>query len=219
MGLGLASAVIEGVRRLDRRLTWRMPATAREVYLTFDDGPMPGLTEFALGTLARYGAKATFFCIGAHIAEHPALFRKLLEAGHAIGNHTHRHENGWRTPKADYLRSVAECQELTRTDLFRPPYGRITNAQIKGVRASGLQVVMWDVLSGDFEEKHTGEHVAASVLRRTRPGSIIVFHDNAISEARMRVALPIVLEGLSKQGYGFPVLPTRPLALTGPRCP
>lgn len=211
MGLGLVSATIEGLRRLDRRLTWRMDTTAREVYLTFDDGPMPGLTEFALDTLARYGAKATFFCIGGNIAAHPVLFQRVVDAGHAIGNHTHGHENGWRTPKDDYLRSVAACQSLTRTDLFRPPYGRITNGQIKGVRAAGLQVVMWDVLSGDFEQKDTGERVAASVLRRVRPGSIVVFHDNAISEARMRVALPIVLDALYQQGYRSVALPSRTL--------
>lgn len=216
MGFGLVSATIEGLRRLDRRMTWRMDTAAKEAYLTFDDGPMPGLTPWMLETLARYEAKATFFCIGRHVEAHPALFEQVVRAGHAIGNHTYSHESGWRTPTAAYLRSVADCQRLTGTDLFRPPYGRITNGQIKGVRATGLKLVMWDILSGDFEQASTGEKVAARVLRRTRPGSIIVFHDNAISEARVRVALPLVLDGLTEQGYRFPVLPVRPMDIGTP---
>lgn len=211
MRLGLVSGAVEVLRRLDHRMTWHMDTAEREVFLTFDDGPMPGLTPWVLETLARYGAKATFFCIGGNVAAHPDLFQRVVDAGHAVGNHTHGHESGWTTSRAAYLRSVNDCQRLTRTDLFRPPYGRITGRQIRGVRGAGLRLIMWDVLSGDFQRSSTGERVAAGVLRRTRPGSIIVFHDNAVSEPRVRVALPLVLEGLAREGYRFSVLPSRPL--------
>lgn len=210
MGLGLVSRSLSWMQQLDKRMLWRVATDRKEVYITFDDGPMPGLTPWVLDTLAHYGVKATFFCIGRNVAAHPDIFARLKAEGHAVGNHTWEHPNGWRTPTEDYIRSVAKCQELTRTDLFRPPYGRMTNAQTKRLRGR-YQLVMWDILTGDFEQTMTGEQCAARAIKRTKPGSILVFHDNDISERNMRVALPIVLKALKEQGYAFPTLPSRTL--------
>jgi len=135
----------------------------------------------------------------------PSIFARIKAEGHAVGNHTWDHPSGWRTSTPDYLRNVADCHVHVRTDLFRPPYGRMTNRQIGNLRKQ-YQLVMWDVLSGDFEQDMTGPQCANNVIRRTRPGSIVVFHDNLISEERMRFALPKVLEALSAEGYRFPTL-------------
>ena len=214
MGLMIVSKTISWLQQLDGRMLWRMddPAPApdgpKNVYLTFDDGPIPEVTPWVLDTLAARGVKATFFCIGQNVANNPELFARLKAEGHAVGNHTWDHPNGWRTPARRYYRTVLECQRYTGTDIFRPPYGRITNRQVNALR-NRFQVVMWDVLSGDFDDNITGEECVRGVMRRTRPGSIIVFHDNLISEQRMRHALPIVVDKLLEQGFTFATVPHR----------
>ncbi len=214
MGLRLVSKTISWLQQLDGRMLWRVesdlpgPARDKDVYLTFDDGPIPEVTPWVLDTLKRLDVKATFFCIGQNVANNPVIFDRLKAEGHAVGNHTWDHPSGWRTSARGYFRTVLKCQGLTRTDMFRPPYGRITNRQINVLRKH-FQLVMWDVLAGDFEDGLTGEDCVSVVMRKVRPGSIIVFHDNLISQKRMRYSMPIVVERLLERGYRFATLPHR----------
>lgn len=216
MGFGLLSKTIAWLQQLDGRMLWRVdpdPITgngAKDVYLTFDDGPLPELTPFVLDTLKGFGVKATFFCIGQNIANNPAIFERVKAEGHAIGNHTWDHPSGWRTSPKQYYRTVLKCQPYTQTDLFRPPYGRFTNRQINALQKR-FKLVMWDVLAGDFDHSLSGDDCVKGVLERTRPGSILVFHDNLISETNMRYAMPRVVEQLLVSGYRFVTLPTRPM--------
>lgn len=185
----------------------RLPTARKVLYLTFDDGPIPELTPWVLDQLKQYGALATFFCIGGNIQRNPEIFDRLRAAGHAVGNHTWTHVNGWETSLRTYLRDVMKCQALTGTDLFRPPYGRITLRQA-WMLARRFRIVFWDVLSEDFDVRLSAEHCLATVIRHARPGSIIVFHDNLLSEERVRYTLPRTLEHFSRLGYRFEVLPT-----------
>ncbi len=195
--------------RLDGRMLWRVDVTdgPKVVYLTFDDGPVPEVTPWVLDTLQHFGVKATFFCIGKNIAAHPDLFARLKAEGHVVGNHTWDHPSGWSTTPRSYFRNVLACQELTATGLFRPPYGRITNRQLAALRKR-FQVVMWDVLAYDFEDRYTDRSRIDEVLRQVRPGSIIVFHDSVKCAERMRASMPVVVERLMKEGYRFAPLPS-----------
>ncbi len=214
MPFRFVSKTISWLQQLDGRLVWRIdpPAgeqrTLKDVYLTFDDGPIPEVTPWVLDTLSSLGVKATFFCIGQNVANNQAIFERLKAEGHAVGNHTWDHPSGWRTSARAYYRTVLMCQTMTGTDMFRPPYGRITNRQINALRKR-FQVVMWDVLAGDFEDGLTGADCVDMVMRKVRPGSIIVFHDNLISQERMRHALPIVVQRLLAQGYQFCTMPNK----------
>lgn len=214
MGLGLATRAITWLQQLDGRMVWRMddPEVLRrkQVYLTFDDGPLPVLTPWVLDTLKELGVKATFFCIGKNVQDNPDIFQRLKAEGHAIGNHTWDHPNGWKTSAFSYYRTALKCQPFTGTDMFRPPYGRMTNRQINALRRR-FRLMMWDVLAGDFDQSLSGDACVQGVLRRTRPGSILVFHDNMISERNMRYAMPIVVRELLKKGYSFNTLPNKPL--------
>jgi len=212
MGFRLISKAMSWLQQLDGRMLWNADdgTGAKKVYLTFDDGPIPEVTPWVLDTLQRHGVKATFFCIGQNVANNPAIFERLKAEGHVVGNHTWDHPSGWRVSARAYYRSVLKCQDFTRTDMFRPPYGRITNRQINALRKR-FQVVMWDALAGDFEDGLTGPDCVNVVMRRVKPGSIIVFHDNLISQERMRHALPIVIDRLLKGGYSFETLANRPL--------
>ena len=192
--------VLRMLAMLDRRVLWRVPTTGKEVFLTFDDGPEPEVTPYVLDTLAEHRAKATFFCLGGKVEQHPELHHRLRAEGHATGHHTWDHPNGWRTPVRAYYRNVLRGAERVGGPLFRPPYGRL------GIRRAHtlekrFQVVMWDVLAGDFRKGNTGEVCARHVLRQTKPGSIIVLHDNRKSAACLREALPLILKGLAEKGY------------------
>ncbi len=189
-------------------MLWSVDTREKVLYVTFDDGPIPELTPWVLDVLQEHGAKATFFCMGRNVEAHPELFQRLLDEGHSVGNHTWDHPSGWRSGRVDYLRSVLRCQRYTRTNLFRPPYGRATNGQINALRKR-FTLVMWDVLAGDYEERMTGDDCFAVVRDKSRPGSIIVFHDNLLSESRMKHALPLVLKHFIAQGYRFDPLPMR----------
>lgn len=194
------------VRALLPGRVWRMPAHERALYLTFDDGPIPAVTPWVLDTLAAHAAKATFFVVGANAERHPGLLARLRAEGHSIGNHTYSHLNGWRAPLREYLADTARAQALTGTRLFRPPYGRMTPAQARALRASH-SLVMWDVLSRDYDPAATPEGCLDRVLRHARPGSIIVLHDSLKAEPRLRHALPRALAALLAQGYVFRALP------------
>ncbi|MGK6351180.1 polysaccharide deacetylase family protein [Parapedobacter sp. DT-150] len=193
------------LRWLYPTLTWHRSRTDKCIFLTFDDGPIPDVTPEILNTLKNYDIKATFFCVGENIKKHPNLFNCLLENGHRIGNHTYNHLKGWKTANKTYLQNVARCQELAQTDLFRPPYGRGTRAQYAEIRKSH-EIIMWDVLSGDFDTKLAPEKCLQNVIRHTRNGSIVVFHDNIKAIPRVTYALPRAIEHWLSQGYTFGVL-------------
>jgi peptidoglycan/xylan/chitin deacetylase (PgdA/CDA1 family) len=183
-----------------------MPAgDERVLYLTFDDGPIPQVTPWVLDTLARYDAKATFFCVGRNAAEHQDILARIRAEGHSLGNHTWDHANGWSTPTVGYLRSVLLCQAFTGSDLFRPPYGRLDRAKMRAL-SGRFRIIMWDVLSGDFDPQHDGEACLANVTRHAGPGSIVVFHDSIKAKARLLHALPGTLEHFAAQGYRFAAL-------------
>ena len=185
---------------------WRIKTTLPQLYLTFDDGPHPDVTPFVLDTLARYNAKATFFCIGNNVKHHPDLYQRILAEGHQVGNHTCRHLNGWKTPIEQYLVDVKEAAGCIASHLFRPPYGRLSSSQARAVR--GLlpgegRIVMWDLLSGDFDSRLSGQDCFTICQQRLRPGSIIVMHDSEKAWPRLSVALPLLMEYALAKGYTF----------------
>ena len=196
----------ELLRRLLPGYTWTRPTAGRVLYLTFDDGPIPGVTPWVLATLAEYGARATFFCVGDNVRKHPDVLRAVRAGGHAVGNHTYHHLDGWTTPTQRYLRDVERCAAVLPTKLFRPPYGRLRPGQARRLRAA-YRLVMWDVLSGDFDEALSGEACLRNVTTAAGPGSIVVFHDSRKAAARLRYALPRVLRHFDALGYRFDALP------------
>jgi peptidoglycan-N-acetylglucosamine deacetylase len=183
---------------------WHLPSKEKKIYLTFDDGPHPVATGFVLDQLKKFSARATFFCLGKNVLAHPDIYRSILSQGHATGNHTHDHPNGWRVEDDLYFRNIALAAKYIDSNLFRPPYGRITRFQAKQVmERMGMKLVMWSVLSGDFDKKLTLEDCFRNVATATGPGSIIVFHDSEKSLPTLRYVLPKVLEHFSSSGYAF----------------
>lgn len=193
------------LRALYPSLVWRGKGDGKTIYLSFDDGPHETATPFVLDQLKQYNAKASFFCIGKNVSAHPALYQRILDEGHSVGNHTHNHLNGWKVKDDVYLDDIRQASTLVKSGLFRPPYGRIKRAQVKKLRQQhpGVKIIMWDVLSGDFDVDLTGEACLGYVLYHTRPGSIIVFHDSAKAFPRLQYTLPRMLEHFSKEGYLF----------------
>ena len=197
------------LRLIYRSCIWRKSTEDRVLYLSFDDGPHPEATPFVLEQLAIYNAQASFFCIGKNVQLYPDIYAALIEAKHTVGNHTQNHMNGWDNKTANYIDDIQQATKLIHSNLFRPPYGRIRFAQIKALRSDASlpqDIIMWDVLSGDFDTTITGEQCAQNVIQHAGPGSIIVFHDSAKAMDRLRVALPKVLSHFSKQGYQFKAL-------------
>ncbi|MEP6725271.1 MAG: polysaccharide deacetylase family protein [Bacteroidota bacterium] len=183
---------------------WSMPRQQKKIYLSFDDGPHPVATEFVLDALKKYNAKATFFCIGKNVAAHPGIYKRILSDGHATGNHTHDHVNGWKTNDKLYFENIAKAAKYIDTDLFRPPYGRITRFQARqAAEKLGFTIVMWSVLSGDFDTTITPQKCWGNVKRTAGNGSIIVFHDSEKAMERMTYALTEALEYFSKMGFVF----------------
>lgn len=187
---------------------WRMPTREKVMYLTFDDGPIPDVTEWVLETLELHKAKATFFCIGDNIRKHPSIFDKIKNQGHSVGNHTFNHLNGWQNNDTRYLENVQLCenQMATKTILFRPPYGRIKYSQAR-VLKSKHKIVMWDVLSGDFSPNLSPERCLAMTIQYGRPGSVVLFHDSLKAQRNMEYALPRTLEHFGNLGYEFRNIP------------
>jgi peptidoglycan/xylan/chitin deacetylase (PgdA/CDA1 family) len=191
------------LRALYPSLVWRMPSDEKKIYLTFDDGPHPTATAFVLDQLAAYHAKASFFCIGKNAAAEPELYQRIISEGHAVGNHTHQHLNGWQTSDDMYLADTMQAAQYISSHLFRPPYGRIKRSQIKMLQQKGMKIIMWDVLSADFDTRLTGEASLSYVLYHTKPGSIVLFHDSAKAWDRLSAALPAVLKHFTSEGYVF----------------
>ncbi|PVD49596.1 polysaccharide deacetylase family protein [Terrimonas sp.] len=183
---------------------WGMPDREKVIYLTFDDGPHPEITPFVLNELKKFNAKATFFCIGNNVVKYRDIYTNIIDDGHKIGNHTYNHLNGWKTDDKKYFTDIAEARKYIDADLFRPPYGRISKLQLKYLTESfNMKVIMWSVLSGDFDQKITPEACLKNVVLSTKSGSIIVFHDSEKAFKNMQYALPRTLEYFEKQGYRF----------------
>jgi peptidoglycan/xylan/chitin deacetylase (PgdA/CDA1 family) len=197
------------LRLIYRSCIWRKSSQERVLYLSFDDGPHPEATPFVLDQLAKFDAKASFFCIGKNVQLHPKIYDTIIAAGHVVGNHTQNHMNGWKNNTKNYIADIQEATKVIDSNLFRPPYGRIRFSQIKALRLQAAlpqQIIMWDVLSGDFDTTITGEKCAQNVIQYAGPGSIIVFHDSTKAMDRLRVALPKVLAHFSSLGYQFKAL-------------
>ncbi len=201
------------IKRLFSNLIWDIPNQEKKIYLTFDDGPTPEITEWVLTKLDKYNAKATFFCIGKNIAANPEIFSKIIEKGHSIGNHTYNHLNGWKNSTIEYIKNTQLCENSIsnlnseflhlKSKIFRPPYGKIKPAQAKKLRQQGYKIIMWDVLSADFDTNISKEKCLDNVLNNTQSGSIIVFHDSAKAFKNLEYVLPRVLEHLAQNNYSF----------------
>jgi peptidoglycan/xylan/chitin deacetylase (PgdA/CDA1 family) len=189
-----------------KKLLWEMPPHGEQeqkrVFLTFDDGPIPVVTEEVLQILDEYQAKATFFMVGDNVRKYPEEYRKVIEKGHTIGNHTHHHIKGWSTSNEDYLDDIELANEFLQSNLFRPPYGRIRLQQINALTEK-YKIVMWSVLSVDYDKRITPEQCVRNVIDNTKDGSIIVFHDSLKARKNLLYALPKVLKHLSEEGYAF----------------
>jgi peptidoglycan/xylan/chitin deacetylase (PgdA/CDA1 family) len=196
------------LKKLYPNLIWNTRPATRCIYLTFDDGPIPIVTPFVLNILKKHNAKATFFCIGDNVSKHTDIFEQVKTDGHAIGNHTFNHLKGWITDNTIYLNNFLQADKLLDTSLFRPPYGRIKRAQIKLLKKARpeLKIIMWDVLSGDFDINLSPEACLKNVLKHTEAGSIVVFHDSLKAFDRLEYVLPRALEYWSKEGYSFNAL-------------
>ncbi len=195
------------IKRIYDDYLWNMPATEKALYLTFDDGPHPEMTPFVLKQLKQHSALATFFCIGKNVIDFPEVYKQILKEGHAVGNHTFTHPNGWKTDNEVYLRDVAEASNYIDSAMFRPPYGRITSFQAKNLKpvmkGKEPKVVMWDVVSGDFDTSCSPQQCLGNVLLTAGPGSIVVFHDSEKARPRLEYTLPRVLGYFSEKGFVF----------------
>jgi peptidoglycan/xylan/chitin deacetylase (PgdA/CDA1 family) len=197
------------LRALYPGCNWKMPSTEKVIYLSFDDGPHPMATPFVLEQLKKYNAKASFFCIGKNVLSYANIYESIIQEGHAVGNHTYDHLNGWKTATPTYIENIANASTLIASNLFRPPYGRISAAALRKIKADKTlpqQIMMWDVLSGDFDLHLNGKQCAKNVIKNAGPGSIVVFHDSAKAWERLEVALPQVLAYFSNLGYRFEAL-------------
>jgi len=194
------------IKKLFSNYVWDIPNTENKVYLTFDDGPTPEITQWTLNQLKNYNAKATFFCIGDNIRKYPDVLKEVLKEGHSIGNHTFNHLNGWKTNTQDYIENAKlfekEYGKLSTDNcqLFRPPYGKIKPSQSKILRRMGYKIIMWEVLSVDFDVTITPEKCLENVLQNVHSGSIIVFHDSVKAFANLEYVLPRTLEFLKQKG-------------------
>lgn len=179
-----------------------MPSGNKTLYLTFDDGPIPEVTYTVLDILEQYGIKATFFCVGHNIEKHPEVFLEIIKRGHSIGNHTYNHLKGWKTTLGKYLENVDQFDRHTKTELFRPPYGKITPLQLYKLK-NKYKIILWSVLSFDFDQSTSPEKCLQNVIKYTEDGSIIVFHDSLKASKNMLFALPQFIEHFQNLGYKF----------------
>ena len=199
------------IQQIFKNYTWHFSLAKKEIYLTFDDGPTPKITKFVINELQKHNAKATFFCIGKNIENHPKIFREIISEGHSVGNHTQNHFNGWKTEKANYINNVLQVEKTIeflnlkafKPNLFRPPYGKIKRKQARKLRDLGYRIIMWDVLSADFDTSITKEKCLENVIKNTTNGSVVVFHDSIKAFEKLKYTLPKVLEYYSEKGFTF----------------
>jgi len=190
------------IQSLFPNFIWRIPTVEKVLYLTFDDGPIADVTPWVLDQLAVYNAKATFFCVGENVQRHPEIIERMKREGHTTANHTHNHLSGWGSENVPYFHNVRKCAHLVDSDLFRPPYGRMKPRQAQFLLRH-YRIVMWDVLSADFDINISEEQCLNNVLHNTKEGSIIVMHDSLKARKNMQYTLPRVLDHFSTLGYTF----------------
>ncbi len=200
------------LRKLFSGCVWDIKTNKKEFFLTFDDGPHPTITPFVLATLKAYNAKATFFCIGENVKKFPEVYKQIIDNGHAVGNHTMHHINGWNTFDDAYINDINQAASLINSGLFRPPYGRIKKSQIKkivskqnvsGITHNNYKVIMWSVLAGDWVSAISPQECFNRVCKSVYPGSIVVLHDSEKANKCMSYTLPKLLEHFSRLGYVF----------------
>lgn len=204
------------LKKLYSTAIWRMDSTSKKIYLTFDDGPVPIVTPWVLDVLKQYNIKATFFCVGENVVKHPDIFQRIVEEGHSIGNHTYNHLNGWNTHTKKYMENVEWCDQVLRqgigsdaTILFRPPYGKAKKSQISDLTSkknpdhTPYSIIMWDVLSGDYDKNTDPLTCLNNVVNNVRNGSIIVFHDSPKAQKNLEYALPKFIDYAIAQGFEF----------------
>lgn len=197
------------IKKIFSNYVWSIPTSEKKVFLTFDDGPIPEITDWVLNQLKTYDAKATFFCIGNNVEKNPKVFLRIIEDGHAIGNHTFNHVKGWNTSNKTYFKEVEMCEvEIQKSPilnlkskLFRPPYGKIKPSQSRRLRRLRYKIIMWDVLSADYKKEISKEKCLENVIDNLEPGSIIVFHDSIKAFKNLEYVLPKTLQFLSENGY------------------
>jgi len=177
------------------------------IYLTFDDGPTPDVTEWVLNCLNDHQAKATFFCLGKNVINNPQLFNEIIEQGHSVGNHSMNHLKGINTSINKYIDDVVEAKKYIKSNLFRPPYGKCKPKQHKALTQLGFKTVFWSHLSYDFDENLSSNERINQLKNNVKPGSIIVFHDSQKAFPQLKKELPIFLEFYTKKGYSFNSIP------------
>lgn len=189
---------------------WKKPPGNKTIYLTFDDGPTPKITNWVLEILKQYNAKATFFCIGNNIEKYPELFRTIVDENHKAANHTYYHEKGWKTKNQDYINSIIKTEKLIckmdsnyKSKLFRPPYGQIRKSQGQAIIEMGYKIIMWSVLTQDWKPNISNKYCYEKTIKSINKGSIVVFHDSYKAEEKLKYLLPRVLEHFSGKGFNF----------------
>ena len=195
------------VKKIFSSYVWNMPAGEKNIYLSFDDGPHPEITLFVLEELRKYNAQASFFCIGNNVVLYSEVYKQILNEGHVVGNHTNTHPNGWETTSEEYIENIAMASKYIDSNLFRPPYGRIKKQQAKGVARAmnkrDAKIIMWDVLSADFDTSFSPQQCLNNVIKNCTNGSIVVFHDSEKAFPNLKFSLPLALKKLSEEGYIF----------------
>ena len=190
------------IQNMFPNFTWKITTDQPVIYLTFDDGPIPKVTPWVLEQLAQYDAKATFFCVGNNVERHPEIFEQVKSAGHTVGSHTFNHMNGWNSENIPYFHNVRRGASMVRSELFRPPYGKLKPSQIQFIQRH-YKVVMWDVLSGDFDPNISNERCYRNIINYSQGGSIVVLHDSLKAEEKLKYVLPKILDHYTNLGYRF----------------
>lgn len=193
-------------RMLFPETVWRIPMKHKAVFLTFDDGPIPEVTPWVLDLLDKYDIKATFFCVGDNVRKHPETFAEVVRRGHSVGNHTMHHLQGAKVTTKRYIADIMDAESYIHTPLFRPPHGLIRWKQAAAIK-DNMRIIMYDLVTRDYNRKLSGEQVLDNVKRYVRNGSIVVFHDSLKSEQNLRYALPRAIEWLKENGYVFLPIP------------
>ncbi len=190
---------------LAKSFVWRIPNNKNKIFLTFDDGPTKEITNSIIKIISDFDIKATFFCIGRNVDRLSDIYNKIIESGNVAGNHSYSHLNGWKVKYQEYINDVELSKNIINSNLFRPPYGKIRPKQLRALK-SNFKIVMWDVLSGDYNYKQSPIDVYKNVVNNVKSGSIIVFHDSDKAKKNMLYALPKAIENLLKKGFVFDVI-------------